>query len=73
MSDDGRVWTVHGQATLPTLFWHVVRQRGDTAAMREKHLGIWRAIRARLIASICCSPPDNDPARWSARSFSTGK
>ena len=44
MSDDGRVWTVHGQATLPTLFWHVVRQRGDTAAMREKHLGIWRAI-----------------------------
>jgi hypothetical protein len=32
-----------------------------------------RAIRARLIDSICCSPPDSEPARWSARSLSTGK
>ena len=32
-----------------------------------------RAISARLIASICCSPPDSEPARWSARSRSTGK
>jgi long-chain acyl-CoA synthetase len=36
--------TVHGQATLPTLFRHVVRERGDGVAMREKDLGIWRAI-----------------------------
>jgi long-chain acyl-CoA synthetase len=43
MSDD-RTWTVHGQATLPTLFREVVRQRGDAVAMREKELGIWRAI-----------------------------
>ena len=44
MSDADRKWTVHGQATLPTLFREVVRQRGDTVAMREKELGIWRAI-----------------------------
>ena len=37
-------WTVHGQDTLPRLFRHVVRERGDKVAMREKHLGIWRAI-----------------------------
>jgi long-chain acyl-CoA synthetase len=36
--------TVHGQDTLPRLFRHVVRERGDRVAMREKHLGIWRAI-----------------------------
>ena len=44
MSDDDRTWSVHGQATLPTLFRHVVGERGDAVAMREKHLGIWRAI-----------------------------
>jgi long-chain acyl-CoA synthetase len=37
-------WTVHGQATLPTLFRHVVAARGDAVAMREKDLGIWRAV-----------------------------
>jgi long-chain acyl-CoA synthetase len=37
-------WTVHGQATLPRLFRHVVAQRGDGVAMREKDLGIWRAV-----------------------------
>jgi len=36
--------TVLGQDTLPKLFWHVVRERGDKVAMREKYLGIWRAI-----------------------------
>jgi long-chain acyl-CoA synthetase len=36
--------TVHGQDTLPRLFRHVVRERGDRVAMREKDLGIWRAI-----------------------------
>ncbi len=36
--------TIHGQATLPTLFRHVVRERGDQVAMREKHLGLWRAV-----------------------------
>jgi long-chain acyl-CoA synthetase len=35
---------VHGQDTLPRLFRHVVRERGDRVAMREKHLGIWRGI-----------------------------
>jgi long-chain acyl-CoA synthetase len=44
MSDGARAFTVHGQATLPTLFRHVVRERGDAVAMREKDLGIWRAI-----------------------------
>ena len=39
-----KLWTVHGQSTLPRLFRHVVRERGDKVAMREKHLGIWRAI-----------------------------
>jgi long-chain acyl-CoA synthetase len=41
---DDRAWTVHGQDTLPKLFRHVVAERGDKAAMREKHLGIWRTI-----------------------------
>src|SRR5215831_4165528 len=39
-----RVFTVHGQDTLPKLFRHVVAERGDKVAMREKDLGIWRAI-----------------------------
>src|SRR5499426_4735404 len=39
-----RVFTVHGQDTLPKLFRHVVGERGDKVAMREKDLGIWRAI-----------------------------
>ena len=33
-----------GQDTLPKLFRHVVAERGDKVAMREKDLGIWRAI-----------------------------
>jgi long-chain acyl-CoA synthetase len=37
-------WTVSGQDTLPRLFRHVVRERGDRVALREKSLGIWRAI-----------------------------
>ena len=41
---DARSFAVHGQATLPTLFRHVVRERGEKIAMREKDLGIWRAI-----------------------------
>ena len=36
--------TIHGQDTLPKLFRHVVRARGSQVALREKHLGIWRAI-----------------------------
>jgi hypothetical protein len=32
-----------------------------------------RAISARPMASICCSPPDSSPARCLARSASTGK
>ena len=39
-----RAWTVHGQDTLPRLFRHVVKERGDAVALREKHLGIWRSI-----------------------------
>src|SRR5262245_12443606 len=41
---DGGRWTVHGQDTLPRLFRNVVAERGDKVAMREKDLGIWRAI-----------------------------
>ena len=37
-------WTVHGQDTLPRLFRHVVAERGDAVAMREKDLGVWRSI-----------------------------
>jgi len=44
MSADDRSWTIHGQDTLPRLFRHVVRERGDAVALREKHLGIWRPI-----------------------------
>jgi long-chain acyl-CoA synthetase len=36
--------TVLGQDTLPRLFRHVVAARGESVAMREKHLGIWRSI-----------------------------
>jgi long-chain acyl-CoA synthetase len=39
-----RVWTIDGQDTLPKLFRHAVRERGDKVALREKHLGVWRAI-----------------------------
>ena len=41
---DQHEWTIFGQDTLPKLFRHVVRDRGDKVAMREKHLGIWRSI-----------------------------
>src|SRR5215472_14380652 len=41
---DRRAWSVHGQDTLPRLFRHVVAERGDKVAMREKDLGIWRSI-----------------------------
>ena len=44
MSHPDRIWTIHGQDTLPRLFRHVVKERGDAVAMREKLLGIWRAI-----------------------------
>ena len=32
-----------------------------------------RLISARAIASICCSPPDSVPPRWSMRCFRSGK
>jgi long-chain acyl-CoA synthetase len=37
-------WTTHGKDTLPKLFRHVVRERGEKVAMREKHLGVWRSV-----------------------------
>ena len=40
----GTSTTVFGQDTLPRLFRHVVRERGSRVAMREKDLGIWRAV-----------------------------
>ena len=43
-SPDPAAFTVHGQDTLPRLFRHVVRERGDRVALREKRLGIWRGI-----------------------------
>ena len=43
-SSDRAASAVYGQDTLPRLFRHVVRERGDRVAMREKHLGIWRGI-----------------------------
>ena len=39
-----RSWAVFGMDTLPRLFRHVVAERGGKVAMREKELGIWRAI-----------------------------
>ena len=38
------VTTVHGQDTVAKLFRHVARERGARVAMREKRLGIWRAV-----------------------------
>jgi long-chain acyl-CoA synthetase len=35
---------IHGQDTLPRLFRHVVTERGDAVAMREKDLGVWRSV-----------------------------
>ncbi len=32
------------QDTIPTLFWTLVHERGGKVALREKDLGIWRAI-----------------------------
>jgi long-chain acyl-CoA synthetase len=40
----GTSTTVFGQDTLPKLFRHVVRERGPRVAMREKELGVWRAV-----------------------------
>jgi long-chain acyl-CoA synthetase len=37
-------WAIHGQDTLPRLFRHVVGDRGDAVAMREKDLGVWRSV-----------------------------
>ena len=37
-------FTVHGQDTVPKLFRHVVRERGEKTAMRAKDLGVWRSI-----------------------------
>ncbi len=34
---------VEGCDTIPKLFWHQVKKRGDRTAFREKDLGIWRA------------------------------
>jgi long-chain acyl-CoA synthetase len=34
---------VEGCDTIPKLFWHQVKARGERTAFREKHLGIWRA------------------------------
>ena len=34
---------VEGCDTIPKLFWHQVKQRGERTAFREKDLGIWRA------------------------------
>jgi long-chain acyl-CoA synthetase len=45
-------WTVHGQATIPTLFRHVVAERGEAVALREKHLGIWRAVTWRQYGDL---------------------
>src|SRR5207249_10873261 len=36
--------TCHAQTTPPRLFRHVVGQRGDAVAMREKDLGVWRSV-----------------------------
>jgi long-chain acyl-CoA synthetase len=36
--------TVNGQDTVAKLFRHVARERGARVAMREKRLGIWRAV-----------------------------
>jgi long-chain acyl-CoA synthetase len=44
MTSVDRAWTVQGQDTLPKLFRHVVARRDEQVAMREKHLGIWRAV-----------------------------
>jgi long-chain acyl-CoA synthetase len=37
-------FTVHGHDTLPRLFRHVVAERGDAVALREKDLGVWRSV-----------------------------
>ncbi len=42
--DERASCTVLGQDTLPKLFRHAVRERGDRVAMREKDLGIWRSL-----------------------------
>ena len=30
--------------TIPAMFWHAVETRGDKTALRQKELGIWRAV-----------------------------
>ena len=35
---------VEGCDTIPKLFWHQVKARGERTALREKRLGIWQEI-----------------------------
>ena len=44
----------------------------DRARARRASAASAPAIRARPTASICCSPPESEPAIWSMRSFSRG-
>ncbi|HEX6956778.1 MAG TPA: AMP-binding protein [Ferrovibrio sp.] len=41
---DADILEVIDRDTLPRYFWRKVAERGDKVAMREKELGIWRAI-----------------------------
>jgi len=38
--------------TVPRMFWHAVRERGDSVMMRQKDFGVWRAYGWREVGEI---------------------
>ena len=55
---------------ISNISWTMIGASPRLGSSQSSNFG--RLIRARAIASICCSPPDRLPARWSRRSASRG-
>ena len=67
MAPDNERIEVEGCDTIPKLFWHQVKARGEQTAFREKDLGIWRATSWRAYGEhaqgSCSAHSENDRRR----------
>ena len=56
------------------MIWNTWSTRTGASPMDGSSISstLGSAISARLIATICCSPPDSVPAFWASRSLSRG-
>ena len=59
-------------ALFPRLKERSAQKAGTMSGGEQQMLAIGRALMARPMASICCSPPDIVPAFWADRSFRRG-